>query len=154
MRAWVIASARRLDGSHVHGATRGDPSNLTSDQETVPANVLEYSWGVQIDTGSDGTFDWEVALKHFRTDGAAPHMEASATTVGQANLWEVTPTTGSIAGSATVAATTNGFALGIFSDAAPGIEDITFAGSTFRFATHYQRNGGLDYCEDQQVVSY
>lgn len=129
------------------------PTGLTFDQETVPANVLEYSWGVAIDTESDGTDDWEVSLKHFHADGTPPHVEASATSGGQTNLWEVTPTTGTIAGSATSAATSDGLAFGITSNAAPGISDITLDGSTFTFQTHYQRNGGLDYCEDAMDIT-
>ncbi|HEY4055236.1 MAG TPA: hypothetical protein VGM39_01465 [Kofleriaceae bacterium] len=129
------------------------PSDLTFDQEAVPANVLEYSWGVQIDTEGDGKFDWEVSLKHFHGDGTPSHVEASPTAGGQANLWEVTPTSGSIAGSATAAATTDGLALGIQSNAAPGIKDITLDGSKFRIETHYQHGSGADYCEDQMDVT-
>jgi hypothetical protein len=124
------------------------PPEFTFDRTGIPSFVLEYGWGVDVDTNGDNQRDWEVAAKHFKLDGAE-RVTTDPLSITQENLWRVAGAGASLAGSvnASLAGSTFTFQLDMSED--PDLANITTA-SQSTWTTFHQRGMNLsDQCADQ-----
>jgi hypothetical protein len=88
----------------------------------APANVLEYRWGVDLDSTRDGVADLRVAANYFVRDGQAEMMTADVLSMTQEDVWRVEPSGAAIA---------------------VGSVTVTQAGNTFTFVTNDREDAAL-----------
>jgi len=97
-------------------------STVTFNQATVPDNVLEYRWGIDLDSNGDGSTDLRVAATHFKPPAAAEVTTADVLSQTQEDVWQVM---------------SNGAA------SAVGNVTVTLAGNRFTFATNDREDAAL-----------
>lgn len=95
------------------------PAQLTFNRAAVPAHVLEYSWGVDIDADKNGQTDLRADVSHFRQLNAAEVTTGDILSVTRENLWSVSGPASSISGSisATISGNTFRFEVELTEDA-------------------------------------
>ena len=124
------------------------PPTLTFDQAAVPANYVEYEWGVDLDSDRDGKPNFRVSAQHVRMAGAPELVTGDILAATEENLWTVQGA-GSIASgsiTATLVGTTFTFTVELSED--PGLAAITDASqSTWTTYSMAGANAG-DQCTD------
>lgn len=143
-----------IDGSFTRSATQLSwtlevedmPATLTFDQTEVRPNILEYVWGIDIDTTGDGMEDWEVSAKHYRFDG--PEKELPPLMGTQNALWRVQGPAGTLTGliEATLVDTTFTFTVDIDEEA--GLEEVTESSRMIYFTSYQYGPTFMDTCSD------
>jgi len=109
---------------------------ITFDKATVPDSVLEYRWGIDLDSNRDGVTDLRVAVTHFKRS-AAPVTTADVIGQTQQDLWGVASSGGAIA---------------------IGDVDVTLAANRFTFTTNDREDAALagvtDAAQSTWLTSY
>ena len=122
-------------------------SPITFDHEDAPANVLEYRWGVDLDSNRDGTVDLRVAASHFRRSGAPAVTTSNVLDVTQEDVWGVAPMGGAaIVGSAMATLVDRTFTFTTNDREDAGLAGVTDA-SQSTWITYYYRTFE-DNCDD------
>lgn len=123
------------------------PAELTMNREEVPDFVLEFGWGVDIDTNGDGERDWEVAAQHFKMPGLE-RITNDPLTVTQEGLWRVVGAGASLSGlvDARLDGTTFTFELDESED--PDLVNITSESQSTWTTFYLPGDSVLDQCKD------
>lgn len=125
------------------------PATLTFDQTDVVPNVLEYAWGVDVDTDGDGMENWEISASHFRFDGPEKELPPLMGTMNA--LWEREGAAGVLAGPIDITLSGTTFTFVVPVDEEPGLADITESSQMVYF-THYQYGRTYqDNCTDMMM---
>ncbi|HMF40504.1 MAG TPA: hypothetical protein VKQ32_07415 [Polyangia bacterium] len=126
-------------------------SPLTFNQSAVPANFLEYRWGIDIDSDRDGAVDLRAAIQHFAMINATPVTTADILSQTSDDLLAVMGGVASNIGSftASIDAATNTFRFDTTTAAAAGLANVTDrAQSTWH--TVYRSGADVeDQCDEQ-----
>lgn len=124
------------------------PATLTFDQANVPANFLEYEWGVELDSDGNGAPDFKVSASHARRDGAPETVTADILGATQQDLWREQSGASVQIGDATasLAGTTFTFSVLLSEDA--GLAAITDARQSTWVTYHVSGPGAGDQCSD------
>src|SRR5215831_17077885 len=124
---------------------------LTFNQPDVPADFLEYRWGVDIDSDRDGAVDLRAAIQHFAMINATPVTTADILSQTRDDLLAVMGGVASNIGTftASIDAATNTFRFDTTTAAAGGLANVTDrAQSTWH--TVYRSGADVeDQCDEQ-----
>jgi len=124
------------------------PATLTFNQADVPEFILEYDWGVDLDSDRNGQTDLRVAVRHARESGAEI-TTGDILSVASADLWTVAGPVSSTSGSIDASITGNTFLLEVDAAEDPGLALVTERGQS-TWTTFHEFGPGLgDQCRDQ-----
>jgi hypothetical protein len=124
------------------------PDAIMIDRPDVKNTLLEYHWGVSLDSTRDGRPDLEVSLSHFKL-GDRPRRVARAEIPErlQASVWRVDASGGSLIGPADVRLDSNTFLLSVMESIAPELVNVTEE-SQVTWRTHIASGDGGESCTD------
>ena len=125
------------------------PTELTFNQEAVPADFLEYRWAIDIDSDRNGSVDLRAAIEHFAVMSAAP-VTAGILSETSKDLLAVNGGLASTVGTFTASIDGNTFRFETTSAAAPGLASVTDRGQS-TWTTSYRWGADPDDQCDQQV---
>lgn len=127
----------------------GVPATLTFNQADVQPFVLEYDWGVDIDSDDNGATDLRVAVMHFRQSGAAEITTGDILSVTSENLWTVSGPASTASGNIDVTITGNTFRLEADVTEDPSLALVTVRGQSTWTTFHKFGPGLAEQCEDR-----
>lgn len=126
------------------------PATLTFNQADVQDYVLEYDWGVDVDSDSNGATDLRLAVMHFRQSGAAEITTGDILSVTSEDLWTVSGPASTASGSIDVTITGNTFRLEADVAEDPGLALVTTRGQSTWTTFHKFGRGLAEQCEDRR----
>jgi hypothetical protein len=122
------------------------PETLKFDEAGLPEGVLEYSWGVDLDSDRDHETDLSVSLVHFKYVGATTEVvTGDILSQTKADLWKVSGTSSQKIGNfdATISGSTFRFETGVAAD--PGLATVTDRAQML-WTTYYYKAGAASVC--------
>jgi hypothetical protein len=125
------------------------PPSLTFNQADVPPYVMEYEWGVDLDSDRDGETDLQVAVTHFRESGAEITTGDVLAVTGE-DLWTVSGAALTISGRIDVTITGNVFRLEADAAEDPSLALVTDRSQSTWTTFHKFGRDLKDQCEDRR----
>ena len=126
------------------------PAALTFNQADVQPFVMEYDWGVDVDSDSNGDTDLRVAVTHFRESGVAEVSTGDILSVTSEDLWTVSGPASSASGGIDVTITGNTFRMETDVAEDPGLALVTARGQSTWTTFHKYGPGLAEQCEDRR----
>jgi hypothetical protein len=125
------------------------PDTLRFNALSVPPDLLEYRWAIDIDSDRNRQTDLSAAVTHFTMQDAAPIDTGNILSVARADLWEVTGPLSATIANIDVTITGNTFRFEVASSAAPGLAVVSDR-SQSTWTTFYRfADGPLNQCEER-----
>jgi len=87
------------------------PPELTFNRDSVPADITEYSWAVDLDPDRDGKRNWQVAASHFKVTNSTEVTTANILAQTQKDLWQVDGALATSVAAADITLTENTFTM-------------------------------------------
>lgn len=101
------------------------PATLTFNRAGLPDGIVDYSWGVDLDSDRDHVTDLSASLTHYKPAGAAEIVTGDILSVTHPNLWKVSATSSMKIGDFVPSITGNTFRFEASLAADPGLAMIT-----------------------------
>jgi hypothetical protein len=127
----------------------GIPPELTFNRASVPSDVMEYSWAVDVDPDRDGKRNWQVAVSHFKVNGSTEVTTADILPQTQKDLWQVKDNLMTSVATADVTLTDNTFTMIVDEGAGDDLVNVVDPTQSVWNTFHVFGASSDDRCQDR-----
>jgi hypothetical protein len=124
------------------------PTELNLNRPAVPDGMVDYGWQINVDVDSDGQYDHDLSIMHYKEPGAVESDTPDILGSTEHKIWKFSGDTAQSIGTFQAGISGNAFTFDVDDTAVPDLTSVTTVSQSY-WTLAYRYGGQIEVCTDK-----